>query len=114
MLCRRRFLSTCSGLGLGATLFPGVLWALAEEKGKITKEMIDQAALIADVPIPEEDRQMMLETLTERSNSYEEIFQLHIPNQVPPALVFDRSEEHTSELQSPMYLVCRLLLEKKK
>src|SRR5437764_7718862 len=40
-----------------------------------------------------------------------------------PVLVFDvaglalfavRSEEHTSELQSPMYLVCRLLLEKKK
>src|SRR5437879_13877562 len=29
-------------------------------------------------------------------------------------LVMLRSEEHTSELQSPMYLVCRLLLEKKK
>src|SRR3712207_9496172 len=31
-------------------------------------------------------------------------------------LVFDglRSEEHTSELQSRQYLVCRLLLEKKK
>src|SRR3712207_8056656 len=29
---------------------------------------------------------------------------------VPP----DRSEEHTSELQSRQYLVCRLLLEKKK
>src|SRR5436189_1909446 len=28
--------------------------------------------------------------------------------------VLARSEEHTSELQSPMYLVCRLLLEKKK
>src|ERR1017187_3091175 len=27
--------------------------------------------------------------------------------------VFSRSEEHTSELQSPMYLVCRLLLVKK-
>src|SRR4051794_41590669 len=26
----------------------------------------------------------------------------------------DRSEEHTSELQSPVHLVCRLLLEKKK
>src|SRR5438876_7575502 len=25
----------------------------------------------------------------------------------------DRSEEHTSELQSPVHLVCRLLLEKK-
>ena len=31
-----------------------------------------------------------------------------LPDQAP------RSEEHTSELQSPMYLVCRLLLEKKK
>src|SRR5437762_4801540 len=29
------------------------------------------------------------------------------------ALSLMRSEEHTSELQSPMYLVCRLLLEKK-
>src|SRR5437762_7193832 len=30
------------------------------------------------------------------------------------SLIEVRSEEHTSELQSPMYLVCRLLLEKKK
>src|SRR5436189_3792067 len=30
------------------------------------------------------------------------------------SLGIKRSEEHTSELQSPMYLVCRLLLEKKK
>src|SRR5207248_6335734 len=29
-------------------------------------------------------------------------------------LIFPRSEEHTSELQSPYDLVCRLLLEKKK
>src|SRR5258708_20993492 len=29
-------------------------------------------------------------------------------------VVFTRSEEHTSELQSPDHLVCRLLLEKKK
>src|SRR3712207_8560710 len=31
-----------------------------------------------------------------------------------PALAVRRSEEHTSELQSRQYLVCRLLLEKKK
>src|SRR3712207_8310961 len=31
-----------------------------------------------------------------------------------PALGVERSEEHTSELQSRQYLVCRLLLEKKK
>src|SRR5437762_5927662 len=32
----------------------------------------------------------------------------------PIGSIMLRSEEHTSELQSPMYLVCRLLLEKKK
>src|SRR5437879_9831937 len=32
---------------------------------------------------------------------------------VRPLYLERRSEEHTSELQSPMYLVCRLLLEKK-
>src|SRR3712207_8282042 len=31
-----------------------------------------------------------------------------------PSSVSSRSEEHTSELQSRQYLVCRLLLEKKK
>src|SRR5438876_8008870 len=30
------------------------------------------------------------------------------------ASAYVRSEEHTSELQSPVHLVCRLLLEKKK
>src|SRR5437762_9154966 len=33
---------------------------------------------------------------------------------IPGSRARRRSEEHTSELQSPMYLVCRLLLEKKK
>src|SRR5258708_16207490 len=33
---------------------------------------------------------------------------------VTEAFMVDRSEEHTSELQSPDHLVCRLLLEKKK
>src|SRR2546425_6711957 len=36
------------------------------------------------------------------------------PPQGPPHEVGKRSEEHTSELQSLAYLVCRLLLEKKK
>src|SRR5690625_6150536 len=33
---------------------------------------------------------------------------------VQPVALLDRSEEHTSELQSRGHLVCRLLLEKKK
>src|SRR5437764_10026762 len=38
----------------------------------------------------------------------------HSPTFICNSRLVGRSEEHTSELQSPMYLVCRLLLEKKK
>src|SRR5690348_7039514 len=37
-----------------------------------------------------------------------------LPADFPLKLTRSRSEEHTSELQSPVHLVCRLLLEKKK
>src|SRR5207253_3608476 len=40
------------------------------------------------------------------------LFQL--PRLIKLAKTLDRSEEHTSELQSRGHLVCRLLLEKKK
>jgi len=91
MLDRRRFLSACSGLGLGGTLFPGVLWAQAQTQGatKITKEMIESAAAIADVPIPEEDKEMMLDNLNQQAKNYEAIYALHIPNSVEPCLIFD-------------------------
>src|ERR1035437_3491271 len=39
-------------------------------------------------------------------------YRLHHPN--PARARRSRSEEHTSEIQSRQYLVCRLLLEKKK
>ncbi len=91
MLDRRRFLSACSGLGLGGTLFPGVLWAQAQSQGAatITKEMIDNAAAIADVPIPEEAKEMMLDKLNQQAKSYDAIYALHIPNSVGPCLIFD-------------------------
>src|SRR2546422_6286890 len=37
-----------------------------------------------------------------------------VPSIVEPEYLQIRSEEHTSELQSRLHLVCRLLLEKKK
>src|SRR2546426_3056943 len=37
-----------------------------------------------------------------------------VPENERPSASTNRSEEHTSELQSPCNLVCRLLLEKKK
>src|SRR3712207_6775661 len=42
------------------------------------------------------------------------LLRVHDERPVEPLLDVFRSEEHTSELQSRQYLVCRLLLEKKK
>jgi Asp-tRNA(Asn)/Glu-tRNA(Gln) amidotransferase A subunit family amidase len=89
MLNRRAFLTVCSQLGLTTTLLPGVLWALAEKKAKITREMIDQAAAIADVPIADEYKDMMLDSLNDFSKSFDAIYDLHIPNSVAPAVLFD-------------------------
>src|SRR5438445_11094790 len=49
----------------------------------------------------------------ERSLPAAQVFLLPVPIHPPPFFA-TRSEEHTSELQSRQYLVCRLLLEKKK
>jgi Asp-tRNA(Asn)/Glu-tRNA(Gln) amidotransferase A subunit family amidase len=91
MIDRRRFMQTCTGMGLGSTLFPGVLWAQTQAKGaaKITKEMIEAAAAVADVAISDEYKQMMLDNLNEQSKGYQAIYALHIPNSVEPALLFD-------------------------
>src|SRR6185437_6129573 len=89
MLDRRRFLAVCSQLGLTSTLLPGVLWAAAEPQGKVTKEMIESAAEVADVPLPDEYKQAMLDGLNENKKSYDEIYKLHIPNSVAPAYIFD-------------------------
>src|SRR6476620_11877991 len=51
---------------------------------------------------------------------YTTLFRSHLPrpqgrrHRLRAPLPSQRSEEHTSELQSRQYLVCRLLLEKKK
>src|SRR3712207_2869308 len=50
-----------------------------------------------------------------RAGSYAHLdFSVDTQDPARGALVAKRSEEHTSELQSRQYLVCRLLLEKKK
>jgi hypothetical protein len=89
MLDRRSFLTVCSRFGLTATLLPGVLWAMADEKGKVTREMIDNAATIADVHIADEYKEMMLEDLNSYTEGFEAIHALHIKNDVAPAVIFD-------------------------
>jgi Asp-tRNA(Asn)/Glu-tRNA(Gln) amidotransferase A subunit family amidase len=89
MLDRRAFLAVCSRFGVAATLLPGVLWAMADENGTITRDMIDKAADVADVPIPDEYKDMMLESLNDLKKGYEAIYALHIKNDVAPSFIFD-------------------------
>lgn len=89
MLDRRAFLAVCSRFGISATLLPGVLWAMADQKSKITRDMLDSAAAIADVHIADEYKDMMLESLNDFSKSFDSIYALHMKNEVAPAIIFD-------------------------
>jgi len=91
MLDRRDFVRKCGGMGFAGTLLPGVLWAQLQAAGakKITKEIIENASAIADVPISDEYKEMMLDNLNDQASGYEEIYKLHMPNSVAPALIFD-------------------------
>jgi hypothetical protein len=48
---RRRFMTHFAGIGLGATLAPGVLWARMQDQGaqRITLEMVSDALKLAGV-----------------------------------------------------------------
>jgi len=96
-MTRRRLLAVCSAAGLGQTLLPGALMALAEQApaaadaapAKITAAMIDNAAAIAGITIAEDQKAMMLDGLNSLREGVVEIRKLAMPNSVAPAFVFD-------------------------
>jgi Asp-tRNA(Asn)/Glu-tRNA(Gln) amidotransferase A subunit family amidase len=106
MLNRRNFLAICSTFGFAGTLFPGVLWAMAQDQKeeKITAAMIEQAAKIADVPIPADDISMMLSDLNQATKGYDEIYALHMANGIQPAMIFDplTTTPHFEPIRRPM------------
>ncbi|MFQ5742404.1 MAG: amidase [Acidobacteriota bacterium] len=80
-----------SGVGLGGTLFPGVLWAKYQEQKEptVSKEMIVEAEKITGLEFTDEEREMMRQGLSRNLRSYAALRQLEIPNDVPPALLFE-------------------------
>ena len=87
---RRSFLAYCSGTGLGATLFPGALWAQTEEgQADVTIEMIDYAAKLAGLEFSAEDREHMLEGVRNNLAGFRSLHALDIDQNVPPPLYFN-------------------------
>src|SRR2546426_4800533 len=85
-----------------STLFPYTTLFRSKERLKALKLAVDVVTLTA-TPIPR--------TLHLSLAGLRDLTLLETPPKDRPPV---RSEEHTSELQSPCNLVCRLLLEKKK
>ena len=79
---RRRFLVACSALGL----FPG---ALIRDGAPITAETVASAEEIAGLSFTKEQRELLVEDLTERLEQFEALRALKMPNDAAPAYVFD-------------------------
>ncbi len=103
---RRLLLQTCAAAGVAHTLFPGALAALAMQQRApatelpgvaagidtfpaITPEMLDAAAAIAGITLTAEQKTMMLEGVVAQRKGLQAIRDLHMPNAVAPAVVFN-------------------------
>ncbi|MDH4044722.1 MAG: amidase [Gemmatimonadota bacterium] len=88
-LDRRAFMAYFSGLGLGGTLFPGVLWARLQDAQTITADLLDEAEKVAGLEFTEEERELMVQSLNRNLEGFKQLRAIAIPNQVRPALSFD-------------------------
>src|SRR5262245_55453871 len=60
---RRRFLECCADAGVGSTLLPGALAAIAQDAETITTEMLQSAMRIAGVSFTPDEQRRLLEKL---------------------------------------------------
>ncbi len=100
---RRRLLALSTAAGLGGTLFPGALLALATTASAaqspaqpdlrgwpaITPDMIEAAAAIAAIKLKPEQIKAMLDGVLGGRNDALRVRELHLPNGVAPTAVFN-------------------------
>lgn len=89
---RRAFMAYFSSIGLGSALFPGVLWAQAQQQPQapeITKETIAAAEQIADVSFTDEERTAIVRGLQQARNAIDQLHHVPLDMSVFPAIVFD-------------------------
>ena len=105
---RRAFMAVCSSLGLSSTLFPGALWAIAQQPGPrlpaapgtapqqgerpapvFTKEQIKAAVQVAGLDFTDAQIEQMQQDIGDRLRSFKAVWEMNIPNDVAPAIVFD-------------------------
>ena len=86
---RRGFMAYMSALGLGGTVFPGVLWAKMQARGEITSETVADAGAVAGLDFTDAERDAMLAGLNSNLEAYEALRAVRVSNHVTPAIQFD-------------------------
>jgi hypothetical protein len=88
-LDRRAFMGYFTGVGLGSTLFPGVLWAKLAAGADITVDTIASAEEVAGLKFDQAERELMLDGLKQQEQRIEALHKVPLANSVSPAIVFD-------------------------
>jgi Asp-tRNA(Asn)/Glu-tRNA(Gln) amidotransferase A subunit family amidase len=89
---RRRFLGYFGAVGLGGTLLPGALLAVAQDAPEIKAEMVAAAARIAGVPLTPEAEKAIADGLNRRGGllqNFQALRDMGLGNDTPSALVFN-------------------------
>jgi len=86
---RREFMGYLSSVGLGGTLFPGVLWAKVASGMEITAATIADAAEVAGVEFDAEEREMMVDGLKVQAARIAALHKIPLDNSVAPAFIFN-------------------------
>jgi Asp-tRNA(Asn)/Glu-tRNA(Gln) amidotransferase A subunit family amidase len=89
---RRRFIECCSEVGLGATLVPGALAAVAQDARTITLDMLDSAQRIAGVSFTPDEQRRLLEKLNGAHGyvaGFARLRAASLGNATQPAFVFN-------------------------
>ncbi len=89
---RRRFITGLSAAGLGSTLMPGALAAVAQDAETITLEMIEAAQTIAGLSFARDEQERIVKSLNgERSplQAFDTLRAANLGNSTQSALVFN-------------------------
>ena len=89
---RRRFLACFSAAGLGSTLMPGALAAVAQDAETITLEMIEAAQAIAGLSFSRDEQQRIVERLNGPRSpllAFDTLQTANLGNDTQPAVVFN-------------------------
>ena len=86
---RRKFMAYFSSIGLGATLLPGTLVAVAQDADEITVDMVIAAEKIAGLSFPEDMRERFVRDLNRLRTNYQNIRAMKLDASVAPCFVFN-------------------------